>query len=325
MQPHVSVTRIARSLLVAVAALPGGILTRAESRLSFDFGYRTGQLDWNIAGNLEGENPDVLSELSYERLGIVELRVDWETTLGRRYVFGARGGFGVIVTGENRDSDFAGDGRTFEWSRSNNSADGDDVFDVAVAFGCAFQPGGSGRTRIVPRLGYSYNAQNMRMTDGHQTLVDNDIAALFDFNLPPIGPFEGLDSTYEARWFGPWIGVAAERRFGDRWGLSASGELHWADYDAEANWNLRDEFAHPKSFDHSANGTGLVASASLHRQLFGSARVRLRLDYEDWSTDPGVDRVFFADGTQPTTRLNEVNWQSFAIYVGFDLLRSMSR
>jgi hypothetical protein len=43
----------------------------------------------------------------------------------------------------------------------------------------------------------------------------------------------------------------------------------------------------------------------------------LGLDYQDWSTDPGVDVVFFSNGTTGQTRLNELNWESGAIRLGF--------
>lgn len=309
--------------LAAVLAAAGE--ARAESRVLLDLGWGRDSLDWSIAGDAAGENPDVLSELRYEDLEIVDLRAYWELTLARRFVLGARGSFGVIFDGHNRDSDFAGDGRTSEWSRSDNSADGDEVFDVAVSLGYAFRPGRERQTRLVPQIGYSYSAQNLRMTDGTQTLADDDLAALFDSRPPPIGPFPGLDSTYEGRWLGPWLGLLAERDFGERWGLSGSGEYHWADYDGSADWNLRDDFEHPKSFEHSAIATGVVASLAWHRRALRSSRVRLQVDYEDWSTGPGVDRTFLDDGSRPVTRLNAVHWNSIALSVGFDWLRHLGR
>jgi hypothetical protein len=37
---------------------------------------------------------------------------------------------------------------------------------------------------------------------------------------------------------------------------------------------------------------------------------------EDWSTDPGVDRVYFSSGGVGETRLNEANWKSQAVHLG---------
>ncbi len=314
--------RAAASLLVALASVPAGSpVARAESRIDLDLGRRTGEIRWSIAADAGGGSPDVLSELTYDELEIPELRASWEITLARRFVFGARAALGSILDGDNQDSDYAGDGRTLEWSRSNNRVDGDETVNAAISVGYAFRPGAEHRARVVPQVGYSYGAQNLRVTDGFQTLSDGEIAATLELAPPPVGPFAGLDSSFEQSWLGPWVGVGAELPLGQRWGLAARGEAHWADYDAEANWNLRDDLEHPRSFEHDADGTGVVVGVSCHRRLYRAYRVRLQLDYEDRETDRGFTRFFLADGTRPVTRLNGVRWESLGIYLGFGLLR----
>jgi len=42
----------------------------------------------------------------------------------------------------------------------------------------------------------------------------------------------------------------------------------------------------------------------------------IAFDYQNWSTDHGVDRVFTAAGGTAETRLNEVNWESFTAMIG---------
>jgi len=100
------------SLLVAVCAvLCAGPPTLAESALRLDAGYRVGDFDWNIAGDVS-EGPDVLSELSYNDLQVFQLRVEGDVTLKGRFVSRLGITFGEILNGESRDSDFGGDGRT---------------------------------------------------------------------------------------------------------------------------------------------------------------------------------------------------------------------
>ena len=93
--------------------------------------------------------------------------------------------------------------------------------------------------------------------------------------------------------------------------------LHRADYEAEANWNLREDFAHPVSFEHLANGDGLELHADYARR---AARSRwgwqIAVDYERWTTAAGTDRVFLSDGTSVATRLNEASWSSLALSFG---------
>jgi hypothetical protein len=315
--------------LATLLLASGGMEARAEVVRNLDFqlgaGYRQDQLDWNIAGTPEGTDPDILSELEWEDLEIYQVRAKGMIVAGLDSLpyFDAcvKGsiGYGWIVDGDNRDSDYLGDNRTLEFSRSNNKTEDEDVLDLALAIGprLGFR---EGMLIVTPLVGYSYHEQNLRITDGVQTLADQALAdALLgpgELILPPLGPFPGLDSTYETKWEGPWIGVDLEVRPWRRLTFTGSAEYHWADYEAEADWNLRSDFAHPTSFEHSADGDGMVLALATALSLGNRWDVELRYDYADWKTDPGRDLVFFADGTAGETRLNEVNWESQAVMLG---------
>jgi hypothetical protein len=317
-------TRIETGLSLAftvAVAFSCGTPALAESALRMDVGYRTGDFDWSIAGDAR-DGPDVLSELSYSDLQVFQFRVEADLTLTRRLVTRLGVSYGEILDGESRDSDYGDDGRTLEWSRSVAETDGDELIDAAVGLGYEFWPGEQHLARVVPLVGVSYSAQNLRATDGRQTLSDGEIAARFEVGTPPLGPFDGLDSSYQAEWLGPWIGVEAEAPRGDRWGLSGRAAYHWADYEAEADWNLRDDFEHPTSFEQEANGSGFVANAAAYFKPSPAYRLYLRLDYQNWSTDAGSQRTYFSDGDRPVTRFNGANWESFTISFGVDLLRS---
>ena len=47
--------------------------------------------------------------------------------------------------------------------------------------------------------------------------------------------------------------------------------------------------------------------------------LNVNFDYQDWSTDNGTGKVFFADGTTAKTQLNEVNWTSYTLMMGLSL------
>jgi hypothetical protein len=113
---------------------------------------------------------------------------------------------------------------------------------------------------------------------------------------------------------------AAEiKTFAHRFETFFSYEYHWADYEAEADWNLADRFEHPKSFEHDADGNGWIIRAGFNLVLQRHIAVNFNFDYQDWSTDNGTDKVFFADGTTAKTRLNEVNWTSYALSLGLSV------
>ena len=281
--------------------------------LEVGYGYRRDSFDWNIAGDLKGNNPNVLSELKWDDLIIHEARLGLRVEPEKAFVWRGSINYGVIVSGDNRDSDYAADNRGLEFSRSVNDADKGHTLDTQLGAGYRFQLI-SESFSLVPLAGYSYHRQHLSMTDGFQKITWP--------GGPPLGPFEGLDSSYDATWMGPWLGfemaIEAESFAKTRYPISfyASWEYHWADYHAEANWNLRDDFKQPKSFEHEADGNGTVASLGVCIRLSEKWLVTLGYETEEWSTERGVDRVFLDNDTIIKTRLNEVNWHSDVFHFG---------
>ena len=68
--------------------------------------------------------------------------------------------------------------------------------------------------------------------------------------------------------------------------------------------------------EHDADGQGIVLSADWSIFFKRNWALNLTANYQTWDTDPGMDRVFAADGTILETRLNEVEWNSYAIMLG---------
>ena len=277
-----------------------------EGDLELLTGYRVDELDWNIAGDISGTaTPNIISELTWSDLKSFQLKLGGKGIINRVFYMRGSAAFGWVLSGQVQDSDYNGDNRTQEYSRSISSADDSNVLDATVAFGYPFRLA-SDRFRLIPVVGFSYSEQNLHMQDGVQVLSEPP-------QSQPIGPIAGLDSTYDTRWYGPWAGVDFSFKASDKIHLFAGFEYHWADYKAEANWNLRTDLAHPKSFEHEADGTGILITAGGDYIFSEPWSLGLEVNYQDWSTDAGIDRQFNSDGTMAVTRLNEVNWESFAI------------
>ena len=173
---------------------------------------------------------------------------------------------------------------------------------------------------IAPLVGYSYSKQNLRITNGRQVISTRAPA-------PGVGPLSGrLNSTYFARWTGPWVGCDLLYRVGERdsndwlmqFGLSA--ELHYADYYAEGNWNLRSNFEHPKSFEHDAEGYGIRISGEWMLPLSTRWNLTMTANYQYWDTGTGTDRKFLSNGSTVATLLNGVTWSSSSFIVGASYL-----
>jgi hypothetical protein len=281
-------------------------------------GYRVDDLDWNIAGDINGNNPNIISELTWDDLESYQVKFQGSLVWPGRIALRGSVNYGWIFNGKNQDSDYWGDDRTLEFSRSNNSTDDDNVWDASLAAGYPYRFGRTVIGIITPLVGYSHHEQQLNITDGYQTIATPG-------ETPPVGPFGGLDSSYDTEWQGPWIGLdlrfkAAEiKTFAHRLETYFTYEYHWADFEATANWNLIDEFRHPKSYKHRTDGHGFVIGTGFNCVLDQSWALNFSLDYQDWSTDNGTIEFFLADGATSKQQLNEVNWTSYALMMGFSL------
>ncbi len=276
-------------------------------------GYRMDDLKWNIAGTLAGTNPNIISELTWDNIQSAQIQGTGEVVLLDHFVFEGSAGYARIFAGDNQDSDYNSDNRVDEFSRSNNGADKGTMNDYSGGIGYRvnfqefFDLGTVEHLSFTPLAGYAYNAQNLRMTDGYQTLAS--------IGTPPIGPIEGLNSTYETQWDGPWYGAELSAKAQKITG-TIRFEYHISDFTADANWNLRSDLGHPKSFEHTADGSGYVIKAGLGYELSPNWNLKLGFDYYNYETDPGVIRFILADGSEAKQRLNVVYWDSFSFNAG---------
>lgn len=289
-----------------------------QSQTSFDLkgGVRRDHLDWNIASDPTGtDTPNILSELTWDDVDVMEIegRVRHFEPVDSR-IF--RGGVmlegrltsGATLSGDNQDSDYNGNDRTQEFSRSNNDAGDGHAFGASASIGYRLnlaervRPTSYTFLTVTPLVGYSWDSQTYKMTNGFQT-------------IPPLGSFAGLNSRYEARWYGPFVGVEASLEHNSHM-LTIRGERQSLNYRGEADWNLRDDFMHDPSYTHSADGNGTRLGVGYSYAM--SKNYDLTLDYNYLKRDAkdGVDTTYFVDGTVAQTRLNEVNNDSQALRVG---------
>ncbi len=296
--------------VVLGCSVAGMALAESGLTIGVQLDYRVDNLGWSIAGDINGQNPNVLSELQWRSLQTPRIKLSMEAYLADFYI---RGGlaYGVVVTGKNQDSDYYYDDRRGEFSRTNN-AGGGELADVSIGFGRKFDTtdrGGKASSYFMPVFGYSIHTQGLRLANAFQT-------------IPATGAFPGLNSRYDAEWQGGWVGLV----FGGK-NIQTDTEIemsliyHRVDYQAEANWNLREDFAQPKSFEHLAKGAGFSFSLNGRSPIDYSANWfwLFGIDYGRWQTQAGLDTTYFSDASTEITRLNRVSWQSSAINFGLEL------
>jgi hypothetical protein len=270
----------------------------------FRAGYRHDELDWSFAL----PNINIRSELIWRDLESFQFEFGLERRLWRHFRLKGYLAYAFLFDGQNQDSDYNGNNRTEEFSRSNNSTQDGDLWDISI--GLAYDVRLlANRIVLSPVIGYSYHDQNLQITRGIQT-------------IPPLGPFQGLNSSYDPTWYGPWIGADFQYnsygKAAPKTGYEAffGIEYHFANFEAKADWNLRADLAHPVSFRQDADGSGWVLTGGINYLFNPSWSVNLNGKYQKWETSEGRHRFFFFDGSSYQAKLNGVNWESFSISAG---------
>jgi len=333
-------------------------LTRGTTTLTVNAGIRRNNFDWNIAADDSGTaTPNVLSELTWTDISILEFKPKIRH-IEPADIYFIKGGIqmeaeligGLTISGDNQDSDWLGNNRTLEFSRSNNDASDGYALGASVSIGYQFHlqdPTSPTYTRPLPQKSYvralpsgriltSYDRTPRRISqrkspsttainitpligygwDQQTYKMTNANQTISDFGFTnPLGPFDGLDSEYTAQWQEPFIGLEAEIK-GEKNQFNLRGQYHDLDYSAEAVWNLRDNFQQDPSYTHEADGTGYLLNAAYAYALDSRYAVTLDASYQKRTAEDGLDKVFLTNGQTPTTRLNEVNDESQALHLG---------
>lgn len=271
-------------------------------------GYRQDSTQYSIAG-YDGV-PNFLSELTWD--GIQSFEVGGHFRWSNASKLYMRGGLdiGWILAGEVQDSDYLGNDRTFEYSRSISDTTNGTMFDSNIGAGYRLDiplTGNGGQIHLMPLIGYGYFTQEYEMTNGKQ------VVALDESSL---GHFSGLQSVYESKWYGPWLGLDLELAFNNHHKLLGGFGYHFVDYHGKGNWNLRSDLQHPVSFKHEASGDGILTSLQYNYTPTEQWSWSLGFTYRDFESEPGDKIAYFADGTSGTVPFNGVEWQSYSITLG---------
>ena len=287
-------------LLISSLTLISSINAFAQSSLlvpidvSLGLSERQDSLNWSIAGS----NVNILSELEWSQLHIRQIQANATVHLPQHLNLAIDIQRGSIYSGKNTDSDYNGNNRTLPFSRATGKGGGK-VNDWSIGLGKEFIVAQT--IHITPSIGWSQHQQNLTMTQGLQIIPDE---------APYYGAFSGLNNSYNTQWQGMWLGITGQFALARQLTLSTNIRYHKTDYTAAANWNLRNEFMHPLSFEHYAKGLGRDAAVTI--SYLASARTTLQflMQYQKWQTSIGQDNTYFLTGTTLTYVLNHVNWRS---------------
>ena len=216
----------------------------------------------------------------------------------------------MVVDGKVQDSDYYGNNRTYEYSRAYNTTNTGDTIDKKLAVGLILVARDlelAPYLEITPLFGAIESKQVLKITNGYQA-------------MPNTGVFPGLDSTYQSKWKGYYAGADIDVWTGTRLILSGKFEVHNARYEANGNWNQRQDLAHPLSFSQQANNArGIVLVLESVYRFAPNLDFTFSYGYQTWKSKPGIDTTYLSDGSTSEKRLNGVNWKSSALNLGFGL------
>jgi hypothetical protein len=278
---------LALAMLCAISTGYGQALEK-KLELSLSTGHQQEDFHWDIAGNINGRNPNVLSELKCKKISGQDYSAILQWNIWRRFSLSGAYRRVNVRSGSVSDTDYAGDNRTQPTYQENFS---DNKGSTTVwGAGAGYIIFNNNLFTLIPYAGYGINKQSLY-------IVDNS------------GRFPGLNSSYDTRWNGPFVKVSSSVKIWHALKLAADFTYNQVNYSAVGNWNLINEFQHPVSYRHAAKGYGIDASARLIYKINPNIGITLGYGYFNWQTGNGTDQLYLSSGQVDKTQLNGV-WRS---------------
>jgi hypothetical protein len=281
---------LAFALTGLIFAFESYALTPTPS-ITYTLSNRDTNLNWNIAGDANGANPNVASELSWTDIKSNHLGIGLNWNDGD-YFLNTLGEYGLIYSGNAQDSDYNLNNRHGEYSRAITDAGKGFMFDAQINYGKNFII--SSDFKISISAGYSSHTQHLSLYDGIEVISNT--------------PLDNLDSVYEAKWSGPQVGMNTSYRLNNN--IVSIGYTHQqVTLKSYTDWNLRSDLEHPKSMTQSANGAGRVLSIGVEHALSNKSSLTLKVISRDYMADGmhTFHNVFVDNDVQ---KLNAANWKS---------------
>lgn len=269
------------------------------------------ELVWDIAaGPSSYFTPNVLSELSYKDIKSrgLGIRLAHLNRFSDNWAFYIEANYSdtSIKSGKSQDSDYLANNRQEEFSRSYADIKDDGNRQQALAIGLKTRWFGAKGHYVTMLLGHQQHDVDLTVTNGVQAIPEEMSGT----------ELTGLNATYNSEFESWYAGLATEHVFS--WGtIGLRYEHHDLDFESEADWNLRDDLAHPKSFVHSGDGDGKSLTLGYSYQINLNWDLYLNYTRLEYTIRNGYDQTFFADGASYVTSLNQLKYESDQFQLGF--------
>ncbi len=264
--------------------------------------YCSEDFHWSIAGNSLGQNPNVLSEVKWKNINGPGMGLDIKMNIWSHIFFKGNYHRTFIKSGHATDTDYTLDNRTDPAYHADLNSNEGHTYTYTTALGYEFKAGRA--LLIFPYAGYVKNYQEL---------------TLKDFNSDSDPTIKTLNSTYQANWSGPIVGLEANIQVLNRLSIRGIFNYKQLKYSACADWNMIDAFAHPVSFKHTANGYETEGRVQLNFRFTPVFAVFFRGNYSYANTGTGTDDLFLTDGRQMQSQLNGATRYGGGLGIGISL------
>ncbi len=270
-----------------------------------DLGYRSDKLEWSTGIK---DLVNITKEVQWQKLRIAQIGGVINYVSPRNYAIKIAADYGHIYDGESKEADFAENDKTDLVSLTKTKAGRGFVYDLSGAVGYRLTSTG-GRCTFTPLIGGSVHEQDLRMFNGRQ-VCQADVLGVF---IDKVRPIHGLNNSYKAFWYGPWIGLDFNVKVEYCAYIFGGFEWHLASYRGNGHWNLSVDS--PK-FSQKAYGHGYIAILGGNWEIWKNISIGIVGHYRRFQTHHGrQSRRVFTDtcAIYISTRFNQVKWASYDV------------
>jgi len=256
------------------------------------FGIGLSKTSFNFAGNIEGTNPNILSELIWDKTYSANYGAD--LTLRYRKFY--------LQTSINISRNFSGDVSDIDYNKDNRQDPfGETYHSNHKGNGLVFsiQPGYTVLKQDHQSLTLFASFEQMRQRN---YLLNPKYLEPNDRNY-----FDGLNSYYEYNFPNYGIGLAYTKALGVKIQTHLQLEAYYGKYDAYGSWNLRQEFQQPLSYEHRGDGIKIKPSVGIHYLFTDKISLNLQYAFDYYYLQKGRDYLYLIPNQTTISRLNEVS------------------
>lgn len=249
--------------------------------------------EWSIAGNIQGNSPNVLSELQFKDIVVIGGNIEASYEFINKIYFNVLYQLGSVTRGKGVDTDYEEDdyqGITFNENFQSND--------------------GNSKTYKMGLKYFPIHNRNFKLGAGLHYLNSSRKFTLLSPDL------EDLNSSYNLDLEGFQFSLNPIYKINNLFKLNALISYSRLSYRANANWNLIEIFQHPISFIHVSNADmkeyqlGVIYDFNKHISLQSTGT---------WGTTKvleGLDKSFLKNGSEIRTQFNGGSLESLSLNFG---------